>query len=92
MTHRIITIDSIEILAIVSDLIRRLEESGALADIEPDDEFGYISESVFGVCAYDIAAAYESGDGVYFQLADGRLIPGKPGDYGPAPLTRHGTH
>jgi hypothetical protein len=70
------------ITLIVTERIRRLLDAGQLAEIEPDREYGYTSQAVFGVSIDDIAAIRDEDAGgrqlLWFHLNDGRMVCGTP--------------
>ncbi|MGD9537123.1 MAG: hypothetical protein AB7P52_05140 [Alphaproteobacteria bacterium] len=81
MSARTINIDPYVIDLAIAEVITALEESGALQDTEPDREYGYICETVYGVSNMDIAAIHNAGGAatdITFQLIDGRMFPAVP--------------
>ncbi len=74
--------DSYCITLIVTDHIQLLLDAGRLTEIEPDCEYGYTCQAVFGVSIDDIAAIREEEAGtrqlLWFHLNDGRVICGTP--------------
>jgi hypothetical protein len=81
-TQWMIFTDPYCITLIVTERIRRLLEAGQLADVEPDREYGYTCQSVFGVSIDDIAALRDEDAGarqlLWLHLNDGRMICGTP--------------
>jgi len=79
-------IDPYCITLIVTERIRRLMEAGHLAEIEPDHEYGYTCQLVFGISIDDIAAIRDEHTGVrqllWFHLNDGRIVSGSPESLG----------
>jgi hypothetical protein len=70
------------ITLIVTERIQRLLDAGQLAEIEPDREYGYTSQAVFGISIDDIAAIRDEDAGgrqlLWFHLNDGRMVSGTP--------------
>lgn len=77
-----ITIDPFEIDLLITDCIIALERSGALDDVPPDPEYGFICDSVFGFCSLDVGAVRAEREGwtgqIWFHLTDGRVLPAVP--------------
>ena len=75
-------IDPYCITLIVTERIRRIMEAGHLAEIQPDREYGYTCQIVFGVSIDDIAAIRDEDAGarrlLWFHLNDGRIVSGSP--------------
>lgn len=63
---------------ILTDQIRTLAEAGALAHLEPDPDFGYTCEAVFGFHPSEVWCIHthkvDVGDGLWFRLKDHRVI------------------
>ena len=81
------------ITLIITERIQRLLDSGQLAEIQADREYGYTCQAVFGVSIDDIAAIRDEDAGgrrlLWFHLNDGRMVSGTPDALGYARRPRN---
>ena len=91
-----IIIDPYIIDVAIAERIGKLLDDGKLISIEPDEEYGFTCEAVFGVRPDQIAAVHYDqrfSRAAMFQLTNGLLIDSDPGSGAavsvPGSITEH---